>query len=208
MASEVERPGTTFTVVLVSVVCMASLGYLLPLMAATGAIDGPPAAEDWGNGFFADAAGCAYSDLTRSAVFGTPWASITVTGAIALGMSFSFWSLELSTASIGMLLELAAFLWLRVKRPVMPRPDHVPLGTAGAVGVPGAHHGHHRRCTTVYVTSAAFTVLGVVVYCLVWRAFCKARGCITLIGQHRGRQGRSYVERSPGSKNNFSANYT
>jgi amino acid transporter len=55
MAGEVENPGKTFPTALLSSVAMTSLGYLLPLMAATGAIDAPP--EDWGNGFFADAAG-------------------------------------------------------------------------------------------------------------------------------------------------------
>ena len=55
MAGEVDRPGTTLPKALVSAVSMTSLGYLLPLMAATGAIDVAP--EDWGNGFFADAAG-------------------------------------------------------------------------------------------------------------------------------------------------------
>ena len=55
MAGEVEPPGKTFPTALLSSVAMTSLGYLLPLMAATGAIDAPP--EDWGNGFFADAAG-------------------------------------------------------------------------------------------------------------------------------------------------------
>ncbi|CAL4931246.1 unnamed protein product [Urochloa decumbens] len=54
MAGEVERPGKTLPKALVSAVSMTSLGYLLPLMAATGAIDVAP--EDWGNGFFADAA--------------------------------------------------------------------------------------------------------------------------------------------------------
>ncbi|CAM0873400.1 unnamed protein product [Alopecurus aequalis] len=55
MAGEVENPGKTFPTALLSSVAMTSLGYLLPLMAATGAIDAPP--ENWGNGFFADAAG-------------------------------------------------------------------------------------------------------------------------------------------------------
>ena len=55
MAGEVENPGKTFPAALLSSVAMTSLGYLLPLMAATGAIDAPP--ENWGNGFFADAAG-------------------------------------------------------------------------------------------------------------------------------------------------------
>uniref|UniRef100_A0A0E0D1E1 Polyamine transporter PUT1 n=1 Tax=Oryza meridionalis TaxID=40149 RepID=A0A0E0D1E1_9ORYZ len=55
MAGEVERPGRTFPRALLSAVAMTTLGYLLPLLAATGAIDAAP--EDWGNGFFADAAG-------------------------------------------------------------------------------------------------------------------------------------------------------
>uniref|UniRef100_A0A6V7QQK8 Polyamine transporter n=1 Tax=Ananas comosus var. bracteatus TaxID=296719 RepID=A0A6V7QQK8_ANACO len=55
MAGEVERPETTFPRALVVSVVMTSLGYLLPLMAGTGAIDAPPSA--WGDGYFADAAG-------------------------------------------------------------------------------------------------------------------------------------------------------
>jgi amino acid transporter len=55
MAGEVERPARTLPKALISAVTMTSLGYLLPLMAATGALDVAP--EDWGNGFFADAAG-------------------------------------------------------------------------------------------------------------------------------------------------------
>ncbi|CAD6211335.1 unnamed protein product [Miscanthus lutarioriparius] len=63
-------------------------------------------------------------------VFDTPRVSITVTGAIALGMSFlSFDSIVVVTNflySLGMLLEFAAFVWLRAKRPDMPRPYRVP----------------------------------------------------------------------------------
>nr|TKV95883.1 hypothetical protein SEVIR_9G391600v2 [Setaria viridis] len=59
MAGEVERPGRTFPAALVSAVCIGSLGYLLPLMAATGAVDAPP--EAWGDGYFADAAACVTS---------------------------------------------------------------------------------------------------------------------------------------------------
>nr|AER41561.1 Utp11 [Oryza australiensis] len=55
MAGEVKRPGKTFLRVLLSAVAMTTVGYLLPLMASTGAIDAAP--EDCGNGFFADAAG-------------------------------------------------------------------------------------------------------------------------------------------------------
>jgi amino acid transporter len=55
MAGEVDRPGKTLPKALVSAVSMTSLGYLLPLLAATGALDVAP--DSWGNGFFADAAG-------------------------------------------------------------------------------------------------------------------------------------------------------
>ncbi|KAG2551637.1 hypothetical protein PVAP13_9KG408732 [Panicum virgatum] len=160
MAGEVDRPGRTFPAALVSAVCIGSLGYLLPLMAATGAVDAPP--EAWGDGYFADAAGliggewlkywmevgAAVSSVglysaslssasyllagmaevghlpsllaARAPRFGTPWASITATGAVALGMSFlSFDSIVAVTNflyGLGMLLELAAFLWLRARR--------------------------------------------------------------------------------------------
>uniref|UniRef100_A0A0A9A2P3 Amino acid permease/ SLC12A domain-containing protein n=1 Tax=Arundo donax TaxID=35708 RepID=A0A0A9A2P3_ARUDO len=159
MAGEVERPGKTFPLALVSAVCMGSLGYLLPLMAAIGAIDAPP--EAWGDGYFADAAGriagkwlkywtevgAALSSVglysatlssaayllagmadhglipslfaARSPVFNTPWASVAVTGAVALGMSFlSFDSIVAATNalySLGTVLELAAFVWLRAR---------------------------------------------------------------------------------------------
>ncbi|KAJ3673395.1 hypothetical protein LUZ60_006769 [Juncus effusus] len=55
MAGEVEKPGKTFPKALVVAVVMTSLGYILPLMAGIGATDTSP--NDWGNGFFADAAG-------------------------------------------------------------------------------------------------------------------------------------------------------
>lgn len=51
MAGEVERPGRTFPAALVSAVCIGSLRYVLPLMAAT--IDSP--LEAWGDSYFADA---------------------------------------------------------------------------------------------------------------------------------------------------------
>ncbi|XP_009386129.2 probable polyamine transporter At3g13620 [Musa acuminata AAA Group] len=55
MAGEVERPERTFPTALLSAGLMTSLGYLLPLMAGTGAVDAPQ--DAWGNGFFADIAG-------------------------------------------------------------------------------------------------------------------------------------------------------
>ncbi|KAJ4753455.1 Amino acid permease family protein [Rhynchospora pubera] len=55
MAGEVDKPGKTFPRALVVAVIMTSLGYILPLMAGTGATNASP--DAWGNGFFADAAG-------------------------------------------------------------------------------------------------------------------------------------------------------
>ncbi|KAL6878288.1 hypothetical protein ACP4OV_012458 [Aristida adscensionis] len=234
MAGEVERPGRTFPAALVSAVCMGSLGYLLPLMAATGAVDAPP--EAWGDGFFADAAGlvagkwlkywigvgaalscvglysatlssAAYllagtAELgllpalfaSRAAVFDTPWASIAATGAIALGMSFaSFDSIVAVTNflySLGMLLEFAAFVWLRVKRPGMARPYRVPVGTAAAAAMCAVPSAFLVLVVAVagwkvYVAGAAFTVAGAAVHYAM--AGCRARGCVRFEGAEEGK---------------------
>lgn len=58
LAGEVDRPQTTFPTALAGAGVLTVLGYLLPLMAVTGAIDAPP--EAWGDGFYADAAGMDY----------------------------------------------------------------------------------------------------------------------------------------------------
>nr|CAB3495798.1 unnamed protein product [Digitaria exilis] len=54
MAGEVDRPERTFPRALAVAVVLIAAGYLLPLMAATGATDAPP--EAWTNGYLADAA--------------------------------------------------------------------------------------------------------------------------------------------------------
>ncbi|WVZ57103.1 hypothetical protein U9M48_007536 [Paspalum notatum var. saurae] len=233
MAGEVERPGKTFPAALVSAVCIGSLGYLLPLLAATGAVDAPP--EAWGDGYFADAAGliggkwlkywieagaavssvglysatlssAAYllvgmADLghlparlaARAPVFDTPWASIAVTGAIALGVSFlSFDSIVAVTNflyCLGTLLEFAAFLWLRARRPDLPRPYRVPLPTAGAAAmcaVPSAFLGVVMAVAgwKVCAASAAFTAVGVAVYYVM--GGCRTRGCVGFGGAGKG----------------------
>uniref|UniRef100_A0A0D9VUI3 Polyamine transporter PUT1 n=1 Tax=Leersia perrieri TaxID=77586 RepID=A0A0D9VUI3_9ORYZ len=224
MAGEVERPGTTFPAALLSAVAMTSLGYLLPLLAATGATDAAPA--DWGNGFFADAAGMIagpwlkywievgavlssiglYSATLSSAAFqllgmadlgllpsafslrapffNTPWVSILATSAIALAMSFSSFDTIVASAnflySLGMLLEFAAFVWLRAKSPAMPRPYAVPLPGAKANAalclVPSAFLVFVMAIAgwRVYAISAVFTVAGVAVY--FFMALCRDRG--------------------------------
>jgi amino acid transporter len=69
--------------------------------------------------------------------FGTPWAAVlTSAGLYALFAAFSFKDLivlNIWLYSISLLLELAAFVWLRVREPAMPRPWRVPGGTAGAI---------------------------------------------------------------------------
>ncbi|ONK59685.1 uncharacterized protein A4U43_C08F9290 [Asparagus officinalis] len=55
MAGEVERPQRTFPRALLGSGVLTVLGYLVPLMAVTGALDVPQ--EAWGDGFYADAAG-------------------------------------------------------------------------------------------------------------------------------------------------------
>ncbi|CAN6325092.1 unnamed protein product [Urochloa humidicola] len=237
VAGEVDRPGRTLPRALVSAVCIGSLGYLLPLMAATGAVDAPP--EAWGDGYFADAAGAIagkwlkywieagaavssvglYSATVTSAayllagmaelghlpslfasrapVFGTPWASIAATGAVALGMSFaSFDSIVAVTNflyGLGMLLELAAFLWLRARRPGMQRPYRVPTGggggTAGAAAmcaVPAAFLAAVMAVAgwKVCAASAGFTAAGVAVY--YGMAVCRARGCVRFVRSEGG----------------------
>jgi amino acid transporter len=69
--------------------------------------------------------------------FGTPWTAVLVSalfyGAFA---AFSFKALIVLNVwlySLSLLVELAAFLWLRLAEPGMPRPWRVPGGVAGAV---------------------------------------------------------------------------
>ncbi|KAF7069288.1 hypothetical protein CFC21_074942 [Triticum aestivum] len=223
MAGEVENPGKTFPTALMASVGMTSLGYLLPLMAATGAVDAPP--EQWGNGFFADAAGMIAGDwlkywievgavlssiglysatlssaafqllgmadlgllprvfALRAPIFSTPWVSIVVTSLITLGMSFFSFN-NIVTAvnflySLGMLLEFATFIWLRIKRPEMSRPYRVPLRLPGIVVLCLVPSGFLVFVMAIagwkaYAISAIFTAAGLGVYYLM--KFCKARG--------------------------------
>ena len=77
--------------------------------------------------------------------FGTPWVAVVVSAAIyAAFAAFSFKELIVLNVwlySLGLLVELAAFLWLRLREPAMARPWRVPGGlvTAGVVAaVPAA----------------------------------------------------------------------
>lgn len=67
----------------------------------------------------------------RSKWFDTPWLGILVSTLIAIAVSYMTFTDIISSAnflySLGMLLEFAAFLWLRWKSPMIKRPYQVPM---------------------------------------------------------------------------------
>jgi amino acid transporter len=69
--------------------------------------------------------------------FGTPWVSVVVSAAIyAAFAAFSFKELIVLNVwlySLSLLVELAAFVRLRVSEPTLPRPWRVPGGAAGMI---------------------------------------------------------------------------
>ena len=71
--------------------------------------------------------------------FGTPWTAVLVSAALYAAFAvFSFKELivlNIWLYSLSLLVELAAFVRLRVTAPDMPRPWRVPGGLLGAVGV-------------------------------------------------------------------------
>ena len=67
----------------------------------------------------------------RATRFRTPWVAIAASAAVTLGVSFLGFDDVVASAnflySLGTLLEFAAFLWLRARRPELKRPYRVPL---------------------------------------------------------------------------------
>jgi amino acid transporter len=67
--------------------------------------------------------------------FGTPWAAVLVSAAsYGAFAAFSFKELIVLNVwlySLSLIVELAAFVWLRRAAPAMPRPWRVPGGTPG-----------------------------------------------------------------------------
>ncbi|CAL9083629.1 unnamed protein product [Musa acuminata var. zebrina] len=230
MAGEVERPERTFPTALLSAGLMTSLGYLLPLMAGTGAVDAPQ--DAWGNGFFADIAGSiagrwlkywievgavlsaiglyeaqlsssAFQLLgmanlrllprifaSRAKWFFTPWAGILTSSLITLAISFMSFNDIINSANflygLGMLMEFAAFLWLRKKEPNLKRPYRVPMRLPGLVLlclVPSAFLIFVMAIASwkVFAICAALTALGIAVYYTM--AVCKSRGCLAFIDE-------------------------
>ena len=71
--------------------------------------------------------------------FGTPWTAVIVSAALyAAFAAFSFKELIVLNVwlySLSLLVELAAFVWLRVREPALARPWRVPGGLAAAFAV-------------------------------------------------------------------------
>lgn len=77
--------------------------------------------------------------------FRTPWAAIMISAVFYSALAaFPFKDLVVLTIwlySLGLIVELAAFVWLRITEPSLPRPWRVPGGVAGAILItlpPGA----------------------------------------------------------------------
>ncbi|KAK9692416.1 hypothetical protein RND81_09G262800 [Saponaria officinalis] len=73
----------------------------------------------------------------RSKWFNTPWVGILASTVIAIGVSYMNFTDIISSAnflySLGMLLEFASFLRLRIKRPQLERPYRVPMRLPGLI---------------------------------------------------------------------------
>ena len=71
--------------------------------------------------------------------FGTPWRAILFNSAgVALLVPFSFQDLievDMFLDAAAWLLEFAALVWLRIKRPDMARPYRIPYGTSGVIAL-------------------------------------------------------------------------
>lgn len=69
----------------------------------------------------------------------TPWAAILVNSVgVACLIPFSFKvlvQLDMFLYALALILEFAALVWLRVRRPDMPRPYRVPLGIPGLIAL-------------------------------------------------------------------------
>ncbi|XP_043717848.1 probable polyamine transporter At3g13620 [Telopea speciosissima] len=177
LAGEVNQPQKTFPKALLLAGFLTIVGYLVPLLAATGALELDQG--KWESGFLADAAGmivgdwlkiwieiavllsgiglfeaqlssAAYQVLgmadlgfipkffgSRSTWFNTPWVGILLSSIITLSVTFMDFNNIITAAnflySLGMLLEIASYLWLRKKYPKMDRPYKVPIGIPGLV---------------------------------------------------------------------------
>ena len=102
----------------------------------------------------------------RATRFRTPWVAIAASAAVTLGVSFLGFDDVVASAnflySLGTLLEFAAFLWLRARRPELKRPYRVPLqlpALAVMCAVPSAFLAY--VCVVARWKVLALTALGV-----------------------------------------------
>lgn len=118
----------------------------------------------------------------RSKWFNTPWVGIVVSCLISLGASYMNFDDIVASAnflySLGMLLEFAAFLWLRRKKPTLKRPYRVPLNLPCLVLmclVPSAFLVFIMviATKTVFMVSGLMTAGGILWYFIM--TFCKAK---------------------------------
>ncbi|PKU64841.1 probable polyamine transporter At3g13620 [Dendrobium catenatum] len=119
----------------------------------------------------------------RSKWFSTPWVGILTSSFISLGISFLSLEDIISSAnflySLGMLLEIASFLWLRRKEPRLKRPFHVPLRMPGLIFmclVPSGFLIYVMALASwkVFVISGGLTLFGSALY--FFMELCKSRG--------------------------------
>ena len=71
--------------------------------------------------------------------YATPWFSILINSlGIAVLIPFSFQELievDMFLYAAALILEFAALIWLRIKRPEMPRPYRLPFGMPGVIAI-------------------------------------------------------------------------
>jgi amino acid transporter len=71
--------------------------------------------------------------------YGSPWVAIVVNSiGVACLIPFSFQELiqiDMFLYALALVLEFAALVWLRIKKPEIPRPYRVPLGLGGVIAI-------------------------------------------------------------------------
>uniref|UniRef100_A0A7N2LHF8 Uncharacterized protein n=1 Tax=Quercus lobata TaxID=97700 RepID=A0A7N2LHF8_QUELO len=165
LAGEVEQPRKTFPKALFSAGLLTCLAYLIPLLAAIGALTLDQ--EDWVDGYFVDAA----------EIIVGKWLKVWI--EIVAYMSFvDIISSVNFLYSLGMLFEFASFLWLRRKLPTVKRPFIVPMGLPW-LGImcliPSGFllYVMAMATKTVYLVAALLTLVGIAWYFLMH--FCKSK---------------------------------
>ncbi|CAL2262680.1 unnamed protein product [Prunus armeniaca] len=183
LAGEVEEPQKLYPKALFSAGILTCLGYVIPLLAATGAI--PLDQEDWVDGYLASAGEMIAGKWLKFwieigavlSIIGLFEAQLSSCAYQLLGMAdlgilpmiFGARSKWFNTPCLGMLLEFASFLWLRVKFPALKRPFEVPMGLPGLVVmclIPSGFLVYVLAVATkaVYLVSALMTLFGVAWY--------------------------------------------